>query len=82
MPNYIYNILLNSSISKYELLISIAMGYCVSQQSSDSHYLVQYFTQFWFRIHSLPESKRYADTTEEYELLLNRHNEIITDCFG
>ncbi|ENV79159.1 hypothetical protein N7574_07260 [Acinetobacter ursingii] len=47
-----------------------------------SQYLVQYFTKSWFRIHSLPESKRYADTTEEYELLLNRHNEIITDCFG
>ncbi|WP_332604478.1 DUF3885 domain-containing protein [Acinetobacter sp. ESBL14] len=47
-----------------------------------SHYLIQDFPQFWFRIHSLPESKRYADTTAEYELLLNRHNKIITDCFG
>lgn len=47
-----------------------------------SHYLVQDFAQSWFRIHSLPESKRYADTTAEYELLLNRHNTIITDCFG
>lgn len=46
-----------------------------------SHYLVQYFQQSWFRIHSLPESKRYADTPAEYELLLNRHNQIITDCF-
>ncbi|MCH7307874.1 hypothetical protein MMO38_06925 [Acinetobacter sp. NIPH 1852] len=47
-----------------------------------SHLLKHYFPQLWFRIHSLPESKRYANTTEEYELLLNRHNEIITDCFG
>ncbi|ENX13366.1 hypothetical protein F895_02670 [Acinetobacter sp. CIP 64.2] len=47
-----------------------------------SHYLIQDFPQFWFRIHSLPESKRYADTAAEYELLLNRHNKIITDCFG
>ncbi|WP_436898035.1 DUF3885 domain-containing protein [Acinetobacter gyllenbergii] len=47
-----------------------------------SHYLVQNFPQFWFRIHSLPESKRYANTPEEYELLLNRQNKIITDCLG
>ncbi|HAV4997553.1 TPA: hypothetical protein JIY88_11060 [Acinetobacter nosocomialis] len=46
-----------------------------------SHYFRQYFSQFWFRIHSLPESKRYADTPAEYELLLNRHNQIIDDCF-
>jgi len=47
-----------------------------------SHLLKHYFPQSWLRIHSLPESKRYADTPAEYELLLNRHNEIITDCFG
>lgn len=47
-----------------------------------SHYLVQDFPQFWFRIHSLPKSKRYADTAAEYELLLDRHNRIITDCLG
>ncbi|WP_049064765.1 DUF3885 domain-containing protein, partial [Acinetobacter baumannii] len=46
-----------------------------------SHCFRQYFSQFWFRIHSLPESKRYADTPAEYELLLNRHNQIIDDCF-
>lgn len=47
-----------------------------------SHLLKHYFPQSWLRIHSLPESKRYADTPAEYELLLNRHNKIITDCFG
>ncbi|WP_277559413.1 DUF3885 domain-containing protein [Acinetobacter beijerinckii] len=47
-----------------------------------SHLLKHYFPQSWLRIHSLPESKRYADTPAEYELLLDRHNEIITDCFG
>lgn len=46
-----------------------------------SHYLRQYFPESWFRIHSLPESKRHADTPAEYELLLDRHNKIITDCF-
>lgn len=47
-----------------------------------SHYLPQYYPQHWFRIHSLPNSKRYADTLAEYELLLNRHNKIITECIG
>ncbi|WP_151743008.1 hypothetical protein, partial [Acinetobacter sp. TUM15113] len=47
-----------------------------------SHLLKHYFPQSWLRIHSLPESKRYADTAAEYELLLDRHNKIITDCFG
>lgn len=36
----------------------------------------------WFRIHSLPQSKRYADTEREWGVLLARHNTIITDIFG
>jgi hypothetical protein len=36
----------------------------------------------WFRIHSLPDSQRYAETEEEWNILLNRQNEIITDLFG
>ena len=35
----------------------------------------------WFRIHSLPESKRYAENANEWTLLLNRQNEIINDLF-
>ena len=30
----------------------------------------------WFRIHSLPESKRYPDSKDEESILLDRHNEI------
>lgn len=30
----------------------------------------------------MPESKRYADTQNERLLLLDRQNQIITDCFG
>ena len=41
-----------------------------------------YFSKSWFRIHSLPESKRYADTKEEELLLLDRQNRIIIDCLG
>lgn len=40
------------------------------------------FTDRWFRIHSLPESKRYAENDAEWEILLSRQNEIITDLFG
>lgn len=36
----------------------------------------------WFRIHSLPESKRYAENQEEWDILLDRQNEIITDVLG
>jgi hypothetical protein len=40
------------------------------------------YSDRWFRIHSLPESKRYADNENEWEMLLSRQNEIITDLFG
>jgi hypothetical protein len=40
------------------------------------------YPERWFRIHSLPGSKRYADTSEEWNILLTRQNEIITDLFG
>jgi hypothetical protein len=36
----------------------------------------------WMRIHSLPESKRYAETAREYSLLLSRHNEVAADILG
>ena len=36
----------------------------------------------WFRIHTLPESKRYAETEREYEEILRRHNTLLTDLFG
>ena len=36
----------------------------------------------WFRIHSLPESKRYAKTDNEYTELLKRHNQFATDVIG
>ena len=36
----------------------------------------------WFRFHSLPESKRYADTTAEEEVLLARQNTVLLDVIG
>ena len=55
------------------------------QSQWDTHYpnklpisydLVQNFPQFWFRIHSLPESKRYADTAA-VTWQMNQHNDLL-----
>src|SRR5688572_10458469 len=40
------------------------------------------FPDRWFRIHSLPESKRYADTAREMSALLARHNTVASDVLG
>ncbi|OSZ79719.1 hypothetical protein CAP36_00175 [Chitinophagaceae bacterium IBVUCB2] len=47
-----------------------------------SHLLKYDYPDRWFRIHSLPESKRYAEVEAEWKILLSRQNEIITDLFG
>ncbi|WP_027394219.1 DUF3885 domain-containing protein [Aquimarina latercula] len=36
----------------------------------------------WFRIHSLPESKRYAENEDEYKIILDRQNQLINDLIG
>ncbi len=36
----------------------------------------------WFRIHSLPESKRYIETGDEFQIICQRQNEIIGDLIG
>ena len=36
----------------------------------------------WLRIHSLPNSKRYAESEDEYQTILVRQNRIISDLFG
>lgn len=46
------------------------------------HYFRHQYADRWFRIHSLPESQRYADTEAEWEILLSRQNQIITDLLG
>jgi len=39
-------------------------------------------TDKWFRIHSLPDSKRYADNDAEMKIILNRQNTLISDLIG
>ncbi|WP_452225817.1 DUF3885 domain-containing protein [Lacinutrix cladophorae] len=41
-----------------------------------------YYPKRWLRIHSLPESKRYAESEEEYQIILNRQNELISNLIG
>lgn len=44
-----------------------------------SHFFRHYWPERWFRIHSLPKSKRYAETPAEWEILLARQNKIVSD---
>jgi hypothetical protein len=41
-----------------------------------------FFPDKWLRIHSLTSSKRYADTIEEWEILLHTQNQILDDIFN
>ncbi len=46
------------------------------------HVLRHGLSKRWLRVHSLPESKRYAETDAEYVELLRRHNEVALDLLG
>src|SRR5574337_1072614 len=46
------------------------------------HLFKHRYPERWFRIHSLPESKRYPETEQEWQILLDRQNSIIADLFG
>ncbi len=51
---------------------TIPLSYCFRHDNEDR----------WFRIHSLPESKRYAENDEDWGILLTRQNNIIKDLLG
>jgi hypothetical protein len=44
-----------------------------------NHLFKHYLKERWLRIHSLPEAKRYAETPEEWAILLERQNTIFAD---
>lgn len=44
-----------------------------------NHELKWVYPDRWFRIHSLPESKRYAESTDKFKIILNRQNQLIDD---
>jgi hypothetical protein len=43
------------------------------------HYFKYDYHDRWFRIHSLPDSRRYPEDEGDWEILLNRQNTILTD---
>lgn len=47
-----------------------------------AHLMRQAHPERWMRIHSLPESKRYAETDAEWAELLRRQNTVATDVLG
>ncbi|MBK3520016.1 DUF3885 domain-containing protein [Carboxylicivirga marina] len=46
------------------------------------HELKWIYKNRWLRIHSLPESKRYAETENQYETILDRQKQLIEDLIG
>ena len=46
------------------------------------HELKSVYPNRWLRIHSLPESKRYAESDDEYQIILNRQNKLISELIG
>jgi hypothetical protein len=44
-----------------------------------NHLFKHYLKERWLRIHSLPEAKRYAETPEEWAILLERQNTVFID---
>lgn len=53
-----------------------------SEANPIGHELKSVYKDRWFRIHSLPESKRYAETEDEYQIIYQRQNKIISDLIG
>lgn len=47
-----------------------------------NHELKWIYPDRWFRIHSLPKSKRYAESAEEYKIILDRQNQLLSDLIG
>ncbi len=47
-----------------------------------AHILRRELPERWLRIHSLPESQRYANTEPEYAELLRRHNDVAAEVLG
>lgn len=46
------------------------------------HELKGVYPNRWLRIHSLPESKRYAESEDEYQIILDRQNKLISELIG
>lgn len=47
-----------------------------------AYMLKQVYSERWVRFHSLPESKRYAETEAEYAIVLERYNAVLDELFA
>ena len=47
-----------------------------------SHFLRDVYPERWFRIHSLPKSRRYPVDESDWRILLDRQNSLISDLLG
>ncbi|MBB5806655.1 hypothetical protein F4560_006423 [Saccharothrix ecbatanensis] len=47
-----------------------------------AYMLKQAYRERWVRFHSLPESKRYAETEAEYAIILERYNTVLNELFA
>jgi hypothetical protein len=47
-----------------------------------AYMLKQAYRERWVRFHSLPESKRYAETEAEYAIVLERYNTVLDELFA
>lgn len=46
------------------------------------HELKSVYPNRWVRVHSLPKSKRYAESEDEYQIILDRQNKLISELIG
>ncbi|MEL0651206.1 hypothetical protein V6246_07200 [Algibacter sp. TI.3.09] len=46
------------------------------------HELKRLYPNRWLRIHSLPKSKRYAKSEDEYKIILGKQNKLISQLIG
>ncbi|WP_051435819.1 hypothetical protein [Tenacibaculum sp. 47A_GOM-205m] len=47
-----------------------------------NHEMKWIYPHRWLRIHNLPDSKRYAESEDEYNIILDRQNQLINDLIG
>ncbi|MDA9208003.1 hypothetical protein N9O61_03865 [Octadecabacter sp.] len=55
---------------------------CFGKSPPFGHILRQDFFDHWTRFHALPEAKRYADSEDEWSIVISRANRLTTECFG
>ena len=53
-----------------------------AENSPIAYWLREQIPDLWFRVHSLPQSKRYAESEGETSEILRRHNRVASEILG